>query len=116
MAASHGFVGGMVTSAMPKEQLQWMIDRKLKFPRDKAAALIYNRRHHDWRDLMSGINVPTMCIGGCVSLVPLKSVAWSASQTPSARPEIFGEAEGRPHFMFVENPTKFNRLLADFMG
>jgi pimeloyl-ACP methyl ester carboxylesterase len=43
-------------------------------------------------------------------------VAWAASQTPGARVEIFEEAEGGQHFMFVENPAKFNRILADFMG
>jgi pimeloyl-ACP methyl ester carboxylesterase len=47
VATSQGFVGGMVTSAMPKEQLQWMINCNLKFPRDKAAALIYNHCHQD---------------------------------------------------------------------
>ena len=29
---------------------------------------------------------------------------------------IFEEAEGGQHFMFVENPARFNRILADFMG
>jgi pimeloyl-ACP methyl ester carboxylesterase len=51
-----------------------------------------------------------------VSLVPWKGVAWSASATPGARLEIFEKAEGGQHFMFVENPAKFNRILADFMG
>lgn len=116
VATSQGFVGGMVTSAMPKEQLQWMIDCNLKFPRGHSAALIYNHCHQDWRDVMPRINVPTLYIGGRVSLVPWKSVAWSASQTPGARLEIFEEAEGGQHFMFVENPAKFNRILAEFMG
>ena len=102
--------------ATPKEQLQWMIDCNLKFPRDKAAALIYNHCHQDWRDVMPRINVPTLYIGGRVSLVPWKSVAWAASQTPGARLEIFEEAEGGQHFMFVENPAKFNRILAEFIG
>jgi pimeloyl-ACP methyl ester carboxylesterase len=101
VATSQGFVGGMVTSAMPKEQLQWMIDCNLKFPRDKAAALIYNHCHQDWRDVMPRINVPTLYIGGRVSLVPWKSVAWAASQTPGAKLEIFEEAEGGQHFMVV---------------
>jgi pimeloyl-ACP methyl ester carboxylesterase len=106
----------MVTSAMPKEQLEWMIDCNLKFPRGHSAALIYNHCHQDWRDVMPRIKVPTLYIGGRVSLVPWKSVAWSASVTPGARLEIFEEAEGGQHFMFVENPTKFNRILAEFIG
>jgi len=116
VATSKGFVGGMVTSAMPKEQLEWMIDCNLKFPRGHSAALIYNHCHQDWRDVMPRINVPSLYIGGRVSLVPWKGVAWSASATPGARLEIFEEDEGGQHFMFVENPAKFNRILAEFMG
>ncbi|MGA1289392.1 MAG: alpha/beta fold hydrolase, partial [Rubrivivax sp.] len=101
VATSKGFVGGMVTSAMPKEQLEWMIDCNLKFPRAHSAALIYNHCHQDWRDVMPRIDVPTLYIGGRVSLVPWKSVAWAASVTPGARLEIFEEAEGGQHFMFV---------------
>jgi len=116
VATSKGFVGGMVTSAMPKEQLNWMIDCNLKFPRAHSATLLYNHCHQDWRDVMARINVPALYIGGRVSLVPWKSVAWSSSVTPGAKLEIFEEAEGGQHFMFVENPGKFNRILADFMG
>jgi non-heme chloroperoxidase len=116
IATTKGFIAGMVTSAMPKEQLQWMIDCNLKFPRSQAAALIYNHCHQDWRDVMARINIPTLYIGGRVSLVPWKGVTWAASQTPNARLEIFEEAEGGQHFMFVENPKKFNQILSDFIG
>jgi pimeloyl-ACP methyl ester carboxylesterase len=93
-----------------------MIDCNLKFPRAHSATLLYNHCHQDWRDVMARINVPAIYIGGRVSLVPWKSVAWSSSVTPGAKLEIFEEAEGGQHFMFVENPGKFNRILADFMG
>jgi pimeloyl-ACP methyl ester carboxylesterase len=116
VATTKGFVGGMVTSAMPADTLAWMIEENLKLPRGHAATLIYNHCHQDWRDVMPRINLPTLYIGGRVSLVPWKSVAWAASQTPGARVEIFEEAEGGQHFMFEENPAKFNRIVADFLG
>ena len=31
-------------------------------------------------------------------------------------PVIFEEEEGGNHFMFMENPEKFNRLVREFMG
>jgi pimeloyl-ACP methyl ester carboxylesterase len=116
VATTGGFIAGMVTARMPKDQLQWMVDCNLKFPRADAAALLYNHCHQDWRDVMARIAVPTLYIGGRASLVPWRSVEWSAAQTPGARLEIFEEAEGGQHFMFVENPEKFNRLLAAFIG
>jgi pimeloyl-ACP methyl ester carboxylesterase len=116
VATTKGFVGGMVTSAMPADTLAWMIEENLKLPRGHAATLIYNHCHQDWRDVIPRIDVPCLFIGGRVSLVPWKSVAWAASQVKGARLEIFEEAEGGQHFMFEENPAKFNRIVADFLG
>jgi pimeloyl-ACP methyl ester carboxylesterase len=116
VATTTGFVGGMVTSKMPPETLQWMIAENLKLPRAHAATLLYNHCHQDWRDVFARIDVPSLFIGGRVSLVPWKSVAWAASQVKGARLEIFEEAEGGQHFMFEENPAKFNRVLAEFIG
>jgi pimeloyl-ACP methyl ester carboxylesterase len=116
VATTKGFVGGMVTSAMPADTLAWMIEENLKLPRGHAATLIYNHCHQDWRDVIPRIDVPCLFIGGRVSLVPWKSVAWAASQVNGARLEIFEEAEGGQHFMFEENPAKFNRIVAEFIG
>ena len=33
-----------------------------------------------------------------------------------AKIEIFEENEGGNHFMFMENPDKFNRIVRDFIG
>jgi non-heme chloroperoxidase len=30
--------------------------------------------------------------------------------------EVFEEAEGGQHFMFIENPEKFNRLIIKYLG
>jgi non-heme chloroperoxidase len=35
---------------------------------------------------------------------------------PNAQLELFEAAEGGKHFLFMENPEKFNRLVADFVG
>jgi non-heme chloroperoxidase len=62
------------------------------------------------------VNIPTLVVGGKASLVPWKSMAWVAIQTKGARLEIFEENEGGAHFMFMENPEKFNRLVKEFNG
>jgi len=30
--------------------------------------------------------------------------------------EVFEEPEGGQHFMFIENPEKFNRLVMEYLG
>lgn len=115
-AVTRGFIGGMLTSACPEDAKEWIIQRNFRMARKHAAELLYNHCHQDWRDVIPRIAVPTLVVGGRVSLVPWKSVAWTAEQIPGARLEIFEEEEGGQHFMFVENPEKFNRVLAEFIG
>jgi pimeloyl-ACP methyl ester carboxylesterase len=38
------------------------------------------------------------------------------TQIPGAQVVIFETEEGGNHFMFMENPEKFNRIVRDFMG
>jgi len=113
---THAFIGGMVTSAMSEADRAWMIACNLKMPRPLAAALLYNHATQDWRDTIPRITLPTLAVGGRVSLVPWTSVAWTHEQIQGSRLEIFEEAEGGQHFMFIENPQRFNAVVADFIG
>ena len=40
---------------------------------------------------------------------------WIASKIPGAKVEIFEVEEGGSHFMFMENPTKFNKIALNFL-
>ena len=62
------------------------------------------------------LTLPTLVIGGRVSVVSWQSQAWIHEQIAGARLEIFEEHEGGQHFMFIENPAKFNQLVGDFIG
>ncbi|HIJ39662.1 MAG TPA: hypothetical protein HPP90_01090 [Deltaproteobacteria bacterium] len=73
-------------------------------------------RLQDWRDVIPRLSLPTLVVGGRVSAIPWKSVEWTARQVKGSRLEIFEEDEGGNHFMFIENPSKFNRIVADFIG
>jgi non-heme chloroperoxidase len=115
-AVTRGFIGGMLTAACPDDLKEWIVQRNFRMSRQDAATLLYNHCHQDWRDVIPRITLPTLVVGGRVSLVPWKAVAWVGEQIPGARLEIFEEAEGGQHFMFVENPQKFNALLAEFIG
>lgn len=112
---TEGFIGGMFTKAYPKEKVDWVVQQNLKFPRAYAARLLFDHATNDWRDVLPTINVPTLIVGGKTSLVGWRSQQWIATQIPGARAEIFEESEGGNHFMFMENPEKFNRLVREFI-
>jgi pimeloyl-ACP methyl ester carboxylesterase len=113
---TRGFIGNMVTSSMPGAEKEWIIARNLRMPRRHAATLLYNHATQDWRDLIPRLALPTLVVGGRVSIVPWRSQEWIAAQVQGARLEIFEEEEGGNHFMFIEAPEKFNAIVADFVG
>jgi non-heme chloroperoxidase len=115
-AVTTGFVTGMFTPDCPKDIIAASIALNMQLPRDKAAELVIDHVGNDWRDVMSRITLPALCIGGKISLVPWSSVVWQAEQMPHGRSVIFEPDEGGAHFMFLQNPEKFNRIVAEFLG
>jgi pimeloyl-ACP methyl ester carboxylesterase len=113
---TRGFIGNMVTKSIAEEEKAWIIERNLTMPRQHAATLLYNHATQDWRDLIPRLELPTLVVGGRVSVVPWRSQEWIAQRIPGARLEIFEEEEGGNHFMFIEAPEKFNDIVAEFVG
>lgn len=110
------FIGSLFTSRTSEREKAWILDMVLKLPRRYAARLLYNHATQDWFDVITRINLPTLLIGAKASQIPWKSIVWMHEHIPGSRLEIFEEDEGGKHFMFMENPDKFNRLVADFIG
>ena len=113
---TRNLLASMVTPAMSKEQFEWIVECNLRCPRDLAATLLYNHLHTDWRDRIVRIRQPTLIIGGRKSLIPWRSQVWINQSIPDSELEIFEEAEGGGHFMFIENPEKFNRRVLQFLS
>ena len=56
-----------------------------------------------------------LIISGRASNIPWKSQDWIHRQIQGSQFEVFEEAEGGKHFMFIENPEKFNRLVMEYL-
>jgi non-heme chloroperoxidase len=115
-AVSDALMTSMLTPACPPDLRAWMMKCNREMPRPLAAALM---RHHapvDWRDVIRRIRLPSLVVGGEASLAPASSMRWIAEQIPGAVLEIFGANEGGSHFMFAENPEKFNRVALNFLA
>ena len=95
---------------------EWIIQCSLRMARKDAATLLLNHGCQDWRDIIPRITLPTLAFKGRASPIPWKSIAWIAKQIPGAQLEIFEKNEGGSHFMFVENPTKFNQIVSTFVA
>ena len=83
---------------------------------DTRATLLYDHATQDWRDVIPRVGWRTLVIGGRASFVSWQSQTWIHEQIAGSRLELFGEDEGGQHFMFMENPTKFNAVVGDFLG
>ena len=113
---TRNLLASMVTPRMSKDQFEWIVDCNLRLPRAIAATLLYNHAHMDWRDQIVRIRQPTLIVSGRKSIIPWRSQAWIHQSIPSSELEIFEETEGGGHFMFIENPEKFNRRVLQFLN
>lgn len=116
LAVTDQLLGIMVTDAMDADTRAWLREQNLKTTRPHAATLFADFAHHDWRDVVSRIDIPTLLIGGRVSLIPYVSIEALHQAIPDSELVIFEAEEGGAHFMFIEAPAKFNELLRRFIG
>lgn len=114
--AHAALIRGMFTDALPAADLDWIAAENLKMPRPHAADLLFDHILSDWRDVIRSLDLPTLVIGGETSIFPASSQRWIAAQNPNATASIFPTAEGGGHFMFYENPRRFNAEVARFLG
>ncbi|WP_298773290.1 alpha/beta hydrolase [uncultured Shewanella sp.] len=105
----------MLSQDICPEKRQSVLQSRLKFPLKQAAKLFYSNYHQDWRDLFPRITLPCLVVSGRASLTAWRSQQWIAEQLPQSKIVYFEEHEGGKHFMFFENPFRFNRILHDFI-
>jgi non-heme chloroperoxidase len=115
-AVSDALMTSMLTPGCPVDLRAWMMECNRQMPRPLAAALMRQHAPVDWRDVIRRIRLPSLVVGAEASLAPASSIRWIAEQIPGSVLEIFGPDEGGSHFMFAENPEKFNRVVLDFLA
>lgn len=91
----------------------------LEMPAEYAARLLIDHGSQDWRDVIrhvvAPLRLPTLVVGGALAtLFPPEAQAWVARQIPGATLSIFTAEERGSHFLFLENPEKFNALVRSF--
>ena len=111
-----GILKGMFTSSIPEADLRWIASENLKMPRAAAADLLFDHCLNDWRDVIMATRLPSLVVGGRKSIFSAESQEWIAAVNPNAKASIYEENEGGGHFMFFENPRRFNAEVSAFLS
>jgi len=113
---SRDFLRQQFSPQCPDEIFEEALRHSLLLPREYAAKMWIDIVHQDLRDVLPRIDVPTLSVGATHSLIPQECVKWQSEQMQQGSYEIFELEEGGAHFMFLENPTKYNRVVTEFLG
>lgn len=120
-AVLDGLKGAFFSASISDAVVAFNKSEALKMPGAYAARLLVDHCSQDWRDVIEHVipklGKPVLVIGGALNTIfPVEAAQWIATKIPGARLEVFSADEGGSHFMFVENPEKFNAILKSFIG
>jgi len=93
----------------------------MKIAPGHAAKLLIDHASQDWRDVIAetlpALNLPTLVVAGELETIfPVAASRWIADCIPGSELAVFTSAERGSHFMFWENPARFNALVENFLG
>lgn len=114
-AFKQDIVDSMTTSSASSALKHYLL-QCMTLSSDAAKRLYLNNIAQDYRDLLNTIDKPVLYLTGEASLHPWQSHQWMASEVKDSTLEIFTKDEGGSHFLFIENPTKFNEMVTDFLN
>jgi pimeloyl-ACP methyl ester carboxylesterase len=108
------------SDAIGDDEVAWNKTQSLKIRADHAAKLLIDHASQDWRDLITnvipGFDLPVLVVTGALATIfPPHAGRWIAAQIPGAELIEFSAEERGSHFMFWENPERFNGVVRDFL-
>ena len=94
------------------EERAWMLEDMLKTPASTASIYVQDEFNQDFRDVLPGINIPTLVACGAHSQVyPMGGAVYMAEKIPGAKLEVF---EDSGHTPYIEKTEQFNEMLHSF--
>jgi non-heme chloroperoxidase len=105
------FVRHMFTKPQPEDYLKRLIAASMQVPADTAAVLIYNMLAiQDWSTGFAKLDKPLM-----FTFKPENQPSADFLKSKLGDKVRLEKFEGDGHALFVDDPDKFNRVLADFL-
>jgi non-heme chloroperoxidase len=108
-------VRSMFTPNVSESDFEWVLSQNKKMSDAHSGTLLIDHASKDWRDVLPRITVPSLVIAGAVSVFPAKGIEGVARQIPGAESYTFTAEEKGSHFMFWENPERFNQVVEAFV-
>src|SRR5215212_593458 len=113
-AAAKGFIRSIFSEAPPQETIDEMYAETTKTPTSAAIAAMTDMTYADLRPALEKVTVPALLLYGEQSkLFPGDLGSWLQAQITDSKLVMFEESG---HCPFWEEPEKFNREVADFVG
>ncbi|MFT4581288.1 MAG: non-heme chloroperoxidase [Gammaproteobacteria bacterium] len=121
VAALAEFEPAFFSKELGADDIALYTSESLKMPGEYAARLLIDHGSQDWRDVIRhvipALKLPTLIVGGALAtIVPPQAMEWIAAQIPTSKLAIFSAEERGSHFMFWENPEKFNEVVRRFLA
>jgi pimeloyl-ACP methyl ester carboxylesterase len=105
----------MVTARMPAAERAEILAQMLGTGREAASLLMFSNATQGWRDLLPGLTVPVLVLGGGASMFPAASIENMAAAIPGAAVRIIPAADRGSHLSILENPTAVNDAIREFL-
>lgn len=113
-SVSTGVAQGCLSKEATPEEEAFFVEEMLQCPGWVQGAIMADHTHLDWRDLLPKIDIPTLVlVARKGKIFPWQGCAYVGEQIPGAETVFFEEGG---HMLFYEEPEKFNRVVADFVG
>ena len=114
-AIAAAALSGMVSEQMPPGERAEVLRQMSLTRREAASLLMFSSATQDWRDLLSGITVPTLVIGGEASMFSPTAIENLGAAIPGAVVRIVSAADRGSHLSFLENPSAVNTAIRAFL-
>jgi pimeloyl-ACP methyl ester carboxylesterase len=101
----------MTTPGCPAEVVEQLVTWGTRVDANASAALFTDMAHHDWRELIAQIRLPTVVVAGEASHIPTTAAKWIAATIPDASLAIVAACNGGSHALALENPVALAHLL-----
>jgi pimeloyl-ACP methyl ester carboxylesterase len=99
------------TDQVTAADLAGFAEQSATLPRAHSYSLLIDSGLQDWSDVIRRINVPLLAVGSAALATAMTRISELA---PKGRLELFTEHQRGSHFMFWENPDRFNAILREF--
>ncbi len=96
------------------ERTNWIVEEIMRVPASVASTILTDQTLRDFRDLLSEISCPTLvAFGGDPKMNDPAAGQFIVDRIPNSELVIFDESS---HMPFLEEPAKFDRVLADWIA